>query len=336
MSIHVGSPVMANDPYAVIRNVLDLLRRLGRAPGRALPVNELAEEFGVHRRTILRWARTLAEDDEPWVVREHRDGAAWIRLRAEPLSAGIFQFAATYAATRVLAAGKDPVLALSAETVVERVRDSLSPADRKLIGRVASAFHYVPFAPKSYSDKEDILDVLVRGALRCRVVRASYRSASGKAFEESIEPYTLVLYRDALYVLARTPGARKLRIFAVDRFQKAKLVEGESFTVRTGFTPAEAIGDLGLWQGEGNAVEVVLAFRADAVLRIRERTWPGLKGWRTLEDGREAMTVTLHVTPEVVTWILGWGSAVEVLRPPSLRTAVAEELQKAWHAYEAR
>jgi len=68
-------------------------------------------------------------------------------------------------------------------------------------------------------------------------------------------------------------------------------------------------------------------------LYVAEREWHPSQHLRTLPGGDVELTFHAGGNNEIVRWILGWGDAVEVLRPAPLRQAVAEQLRNAAHIY---
>jgi predicted DNA-binding transcriptional regulator YafY len=78
---------------------------------------------------------------------------------------------------------------------------------------------------------------------------------------------------------------------------------------------------------------VVLRFRADQAPYVRERIWHHTQQFRDLPDGRLEMRFRAGGTFEIARWILGWGDAVEVMRPSSLRRDVAAILTRAAASY---
>jgi len=322
---------MSEPQYPVAMHMFDLLRILERHGGRGQAVNVIAEELGVHRRTIIRYLKALnasVDNDrgEPIVRRESRDGVAWAVMHAPQsrLSAGIYQYAAVFAATRHLTG--DSLLRESASAVLDRLgKDKSIPAD--LVERVASTFHYVPWGPKNYGPDTDVLDTIIRGALYRRPIDVRYRKPGHeKATRRQLEPWTVVMYRDGLYVLARAadggPTAR-LSLFAVDRFEAADLIRDQHFEMPAEFdVDAYFSGTLGLWQTDDPLRLVQLAFTQEAAWVARERRWPGFVSWTQAGD-RDVLELRIPVTVEVISWATAWGPGLEVLAPQSLRQAVA-------------
>ncbi len=328
--------------YRTTTQMLRMVRLLQETYSGARPVNQLADELGVDRRTVVRWLMVLEEEwvDEqgaPIVRREHRSGRAWAVLTGAraPLSASIYQYAAAFAATQQLRAAGDTVLAEGAGDILDRVEQGLSESWRDAVPRVLQSFHYVPFAPKDHSASEDVLDGLVHALIRRHPVEVDYTNAAGATSRQRIEPWSLVMYRDGFYLLAMPPWGRKLLLYAVERMGRVEVDVRATFEVPSSFDPASAFGErLGLWRSDAEAETVRVAFAPSVGPHLRSRRWPGLRSLAPMEDGRVCLEMQVPVTPEITSWVLSWGAAAEVLEPASLRAMVAEELAVGLRAYE--
>lgn len=332
---------MATD-YKTTISILRLIQRLERTHGRALPTNKLAQEFAVHRRTLTRWVLALADavepGEDPPLHREIRAGVSWmVRPQTEPPITGtLFQYAAAYAATLHLRPGGSLVNVL-ADQAVSRIEGGLPIRERQLVERINQAFHYVPFAPKVFDPDDEVLDVLLRGLLKRRIVDVMYDGMNGnKPKELRLAPITLVMYREAFYLLAHIAFGTlsKPHLFAVDRIDSAELHPARTFEPAKDFDVSSWFdGHMGVWRSESPAERVEVAFSSTAAKLVRERRWPGFQELIDLPDGRVKLVMSLPITPEVTSWVLGWGAQAEIIAPASLRDEVGQALQAAAQRY---
>ena len=332
---------MSDPGYRTILQMFDMLRLLQRRGRRGMPVNDVARELGVNRRTVVRYLNALSasidnELGEPIVHRELRDGTAWAVMPGEraPLTANIYQYAAVYAATRHLAS--QSLLAETAGAALDSLEEAHDlPSD--LLERVAGAFCYVPWGPKDQGLDADVLDALVRGAIFRRPVDVVYRRPGAEeAGQWRLEPWCLVMYRDGMYLLGKKtglPAEAEPYLYAVERFEDADVVRNESFEVPASFDPnAFFASGLGIWQTTDAPQTVRLSFTPEAANHARERRWPGGQRW-TVESDCEVLELTVPITPEVVSWVAAWGPEIEVLAPASLRDSVIERHRAALARY---
>jgi predicted DNA-binding transcriptional regulator YafY len=133
--------------------------------------------------------------------------------------------------------------------------------------------------------------------------------------------------------LGRVPAYSRFITLAVERIRELRLTDNP-FVIDATFDPEpysnEAFGVI--WE---KPMTVVLRFRSDQAPYVAEREWHPSQTLKTLRDGRVEMTFHAGGTYEIVRWILGWGDAVEVLRPSRLRNEVAQILQNAAGCYLA-
>ena len=78
---------------------------------------------------------------------------------------------------------------------------------------------------------------------------------------------------------------------------------------------------------------VQIAFEPSAEAAITSRRWTGFSSLSRAEDGRLLLELKVPITPEIKSWVLGWGSVAEVLQPPMLRELIAQETLGAANRY---
>jgi predicted DNA-binding transcriptional regulator YafY len=185
---------------------------------------------------------------------------------------------------------------------------------------------------KPYTGLEPTILQLVEAIIRRRRCKATYRAPGRPAARRfPYDPYRLLSVRGGLYCVGKVPVYPNLATLAVDRIEALELL-GEMFTVDPSFDPkrheAEAFGVV--WE---KPTTVVLRFRAEQATYVREREWHPTQRFRTLQDGRLEMTLGAGGALEVTRWLLGWGDAVEVVRPARLQREVAAKLRAAARQY---
>jgi predicted DNA-binding transcriptional regulator YafY len=80
-------------------------------------------------------------------------------------------------------------------------------------------------------------------------------------------------------------------------------------------------------------IEIVLRFRSDQAPYVRERLWHPSQEILDLPGGKLQLTFRAGGPFEIRRWILGWGDAVEVISPETLRSEIASFLKSAVSAY---
>lgn len=334
----------ASPTYRDGLGMVRIVQLLEQSRRRVILLDDLAAKLDVHRRTARRYVQALEQsattaDGDPLVRIEGRGMNATVVLaeRREPTSSRLYQYAAVFAATRCLTRGEGSALGDSAEQLVASLEKGFQHRLAPLVRRVRETFIYVPFGPKDYRQSEDVLDTIVQASVHRRPLNLRYRTHSGGSYPCRFEPWTVVLYRDALFVHGmqrKTGPTGAIRLLAVDRVQQAEIDKGEHFVVPEDYDPrAWFAGQLGLWHDGGEAELVRIAFSERAAVTAKERVWPGLRGWTEANDGSWVLELAVPVTPEVMTWVMTWGAEARVLEPEGLRDWVIRELEGALKRY---
>jgi proteasome accessory factor B len=112
---------------------------------------------------------------------------------------------------------------------------------------------------------------------------------------------------------------------AVERIRSLDVTE-EAFTVDSAFDPkryeAEAFGVA--WE---KPMTVVVRFSSDQAPYVRERQWHPTQKLRELRDGRIELRLHAGGRFEIMRWVLSWGEAAQLVRPPTLRREIAAKLR---------
>jgi proteasome accessory factor B len=227
-----------------------------------------------------------------------------------------------------------------------KLEQRMSPEERAEHASLGDRFAYVPDGgTKAYEGKEDILDALLTGVLSRRVVRFAYRDARGRARQGYLAPYTMLLYKQGLYVVgsrlrepadgrAIEPGA-PIAVYAVERFTEAEHLRSAPFAAPPGFRITEILnGAFGIHVAtDATPHRVVVEFSAEKAAFVRARVWHPTQTFEELADQRVRLTFTCASLIPVVSWVLEWGPHARAIEPPSLVADIIAELDAARRGY---
>jgi hypothetical protein len=145
------------------------------------------------------------------------------------------------------------------------------------------------------------------------------------------EPWGLALYRNGLYAVGRWSGDAAAasdegpRVHAVERFRRAERRREARFEVPAAFSlDAFFAGAFGIFPG-GAPESISLIFDGAVAPLVQGRRYHPSQTNRRLPDGRVRVRLRLPISPEVVSWLVGWGPRVEVEAPASLHEQVLAE-----------
>lgn len=323
--------------YGSAGRMMRALVAILRSPhGRELGV--LADELSISRKTAERYAKVMiqevpAPDGLPLIELVKTAGRPLLRLRgvADSVDANTYQAASVFFALASLRVLQGTVLHEGASEVWDKYVQKLPSDTRRALENVERKFFYVPFAAKDYSRLEDQMDTILRSVLKPERLEIEYRHSNGRRSKHRFEPYTIVLYRDALYLLGLSYRHKSPIYLAVDRIERVKR-SGERFSLPSGYSPRKLTADVpGIWSGP--EVTVSLKLRGRAEEQIPERRIHPSQTFTPLHGGGTLMRMNVEGWQELAWWILSWGGDVEVLQPKDLRDFVKRSVTAAAALY---
>lgn len=299
----------------------------------------IAETLGVGHRTVQRYARILttefiADNGEPMVERTMRGPKPALRLRSSvaPVQAGLYQYASVMAALRYLPLAHGTVVGDGIDDVLRSIgKDSGLERHTSGPAGLSLSFYHATRGARSYGEHDDVLDELFLAVVRRLILELEYKPPGRDPFRCRFSPYTLVLYDDGLYLhgeaIIEGRKGSVTRLLAVERIHDARAVRKERFLHPPGYDPAKVFGDrLGVWGGAPEPV--VLRFAPSIAYLVQERRWPGDAATDLQADGSIELSMSVPITPELVSFVMSYGTDVEVLAPILLRSRVAQQAQQ--------
>jgi predicted DNA-binding transcriptional regulator YafY len=312
-----------------------LLEKLERSKGATL--EELAESLPPdsqrHARTVRRDLEAL-EASFP-VVTERRNGKTVWRLmdgykRSLKLSFSQTELMALVFSKDLLKPLDGTELQASLDSALQKMTAALPSEGASFVGNLRDFFSVGLGPHKKYREHRDTIETLTRAISRSRTVQIRYFSASRNATtRRNIDPYRLWYAQGALYLIGYCHLREDVRLFSVDRIRSITITN-EPCQMPLGFDVDEYVANT-LMVMRGPPIEVRLRFDRTAAPWVRDREWHRSQRLEPARGGALIMTLQVADTPELVGWILSFGSRVKVLAPESLKGRVREEARKILH-----
>lgn len=332
--------------YNTAIQVVQMLRLLEDCPKGRMEVSKLAEELNVHPRTIKRYIEAIGgvitgARNKPYVerVRVGRTPYAQVnRPDTQTMSITLMEYAALRLATSSMNSLAPESFGYLHETVSEKAEAAVGRENMDRLKDFDRSFVYVPYGPKRYDEEADrVVRWAIEAVTNNHPATIKYESSNGKVQAREIHPLSIVLYRDALYIYARqrkpvaTPN--EFRYFAVDRIQSFAMDQSKTFKKPANYD-AEQLGknSLGIWNS-GKKDRVKLRFTDAGARHVRERSWPNQRDFQEISANEVILEMEIPITPEVITWLAGWGRQVEVLEPEDLIDKLRNHLADALDFY---
>lgn len=322
---------MASESKRRDKQIVRILGILGSLLAGGQPsIQDLARRFRTRRETIYRDLRALEDAGYPIVGDEDghlsrpqllTDGKHAPQVRFTPEEVNALDWAAAQASAGPFAEALD-----NARHKLQAISAALG---QEAVGVAGVTDSWGPTAP---STAPEVLLRLAEAILRRRVCTVTYRtpdSAEPKTYP--YHPYRLLNVSGAFYCVGKVPPHSNLTTLATHRIGAIELT-ADSFavdkTIDLDRRRQEAFGVV--WE---EPTTVVLRFRADQAPYVAERQWHPSQKLKWLPDGRLELMFRAGGSFEICRWILGWGDAVEVIEPETLREQIRTTLSLACELY---
>lgn len=280
---------------------------------------ELADELEISVATTRRDLEALSAAGVPVYPQPGRGGGWQLVGEARTDLSGL-----TASETRALF-----LLAGPAASIAPEVKSALRKLVRALPGTfradAQAAASAVVIDPARWGERGKerpaLVNELQTAVVQRRKVQLGYAGRSGPPSQRLVDPWGLVDKDDIWYLIAGTPKGQ--RTFRVDRITEAALTE-EPADRPDDFELAEA------WRRVIDAMEqrrstVLATVLIDArfVPIVQDHFGRHCEVLGTEDDGRIRLQVAAHMPQSIAEQLAGWGNAVEVLEPESVRGELA-------------
>ena len=326
--------------YPQIHRLIRILQIL--SSGRKITTNDLFQRFDgrVSRRTLQRDLLTLSEAEIPLISEKTKSNEnAWSLMShfrsfvAVPL--GTNEYLAAHILKSNLRIFEGTPFEKEIKSLIDKI-DQIVPEDVFLEVKQAGAenlFENYSAGMFDYSPYGAIIDGLISTILnktKCLVTYFNPIEAKDKTFY--IEPEKMVYYGGALYAIVFVPRFKQYVLLAVQRIRNLRPSD-EQFPKNHVFNENDFwSGRFGLFAAE--KVEIMLRFSKEIRHHIEGRQWHPSQTMKNDKHGNLILEMNVGISPELVTWIMGWHMFVEVLQPQELIDEIKENLNRMKTLYE--
>jgi predicted DNA-binding transcriptional regulator YafY len=315
-----------------------LLRLLPRSPRKATAAGLRglleAEGFAVTGRTVQRDLQTLStafaiENDErnkPYGWRWARDAPALSLPALSPAEALAFRLVRQFSAPLLPASVMDVLAAHF--TAADRALSAAPDVARNWPAKVrivhpTQVLKTPAIPPKVYAD--------VTGALLHGRMLAARYGREGKEKRRELHPLALVQRGPVTYLVARASSFPDARLYVLHRFSGTQVLEQKANTA--GFDVDAYLAGGALEFGDGAQIRLEALLERSAAQHLRESPLSDDQSLAEEPDGRVRLRATVRDTRQLRWWLLGFGTAAEVVKPPALRAdfrGIARKLARAY------
>lgn len=302
--------------------VISVINILAKNP--ATSARELAAKLQVSERSVYRYLRDLKQfgyhfnttwDQETGVKRHTLTSLTFTAAEALAVAAACQSF---------LSEGLP--FCHDLEEALLKIKAAINPHEEKrTFYRLQHRFTYLTQKLRDYTPWLEQIGKIRDCIRQNRMLIAVYDShASGKR-ERAMDPYDLFWSEGDMYLAAYCHKNKSMRSFKVNRFGKVTKTS-KTFDRDPKFNLDNYLGKSWRVYRSREEIELKILIYPPAARFFLESTFHDSQKTQKHPDGKVTCTLTTYNTPELKSFLLSWGSQVQVLQPKELRNAIKNEL----------
>ena len=324
--------------YPAALNMAKLIYTLA-TQGRSLTLEDILRILDISERTARRYVKAINEflsnRQGESLIKVTKTGGVerWRLNETMPLEATSYQLMSLYLGSILMASLDQTVVRDGLMDVFTDLEETIPLAQRALLKNYQKKFYTTGFGSRRYEEVDEHIDVVLRGLLNQFKLELYYRSKKGER-QYLVQPYTLVMHRDALYLNAWVESYGEIRTFRVDNILQAKLTK-DYFDYPTDYSPELFYEkSFGVFKGDGaNEITVVIEFPENLYDYVANRSWIANQEISPVQDGKFQMKVVVSNLFEIFHWVMSIGSEARVIEPEELIEMVRGEALKILGSY---
>jgi proteasome accessory factor B len=319
-----GKPAGHYTQAARLHNVIRLIESHS-----GITLDDLVEETGVDRRTVHRDLVAIQQAGYPLTARREGGHKVYRFLTATrqvpPITFTLDELMSLHLLKAC--AGLLPPEPFGAEidAIFAKIHAALPPRSVAHLERIARVSLPRFQGVRTYAVSAELLSELRRSLLFQYRVKLSYSRSGKEATLYEIDPYTLVLAKGGLYLLAHAHNRGAVRLFAVERIA-GLTVTRQRFEIPDDFIPEACFSDaFGLVTDQ--PMQLKVRFDSEVAHMVRDRIWRPGQTMLAEPDGSVLLSFEAAGSLEILAWVLSYGRHAELLEPPELRKELRRQVK---------
>lgn len=221
----------------------------------------------------------------------------------------------------------------TARHLIDRIMNNLPQPDKAYIETLSELLKVrESYVGLEKNLSEETINTVRKGIEQNKRLLINYHSFnSDETTERQFDPYIIEIYEGCYHLVGYCHLRNSVRDLRISRIQDVQLL-GESFQRPKKFYENYKKGRFGKLAGE-EQIRLVLKFKGEGARYVKE--YENVKADFLVEerDGSLTFEKTTTMTPEIIKWVLSFGSDVIVLEPRALKEEVIDEVRRMTERY---
>jgi proteasome accessory factor B len=184
-----------------------------------------------------------------------------------------------------------------------------------------------------YSKLDDLIHQVIDAIVNKNWLQIIYQGrdeTTGKTY--MIFPYRLFSYHGSIYLATYSSQHQNTISLAMQRIKSIAFAENMTDPAPSFSLENYRNKRFGVFSGPQETIQLKIDPRY--ALYFRNRSWHPSQEIKIQNDGSLLLTMEVPLSPELITWILGWHTAIKVIKPESLIEMIKQQLTETLIIYQ--
>ncbi|MNX11597.1 HTH domain protein [compost metagenome] len=315
------------------RRLIELMMVVNRK--RKFTVKELAEEFGVSTRTMLRDLQELSGMGVPLYSQVGAGGGYQVLAERSlpPISFTENEAFSIFFASHALRHFSSLPFEASAESALRKFYRYLSEDVKRQIDEMR---HRVDFFTHTRPERADYLEILLQASISRLPVTINYGIRENETNQRTIQPIGIYAHEGYWFCPAYCYLRKAYRLFRADRIRSAVLADAEALSSTVDVSEVDLTNWGILFYSKQESVDVKVKLTAKGIELFRDKSW--IFPWGEVHSSDNGTGILeMGIFPSEILffaeYFFSFGAEAVVLQPKELREAVRRKLVRTLDEY---
>jgi len=218
-------------------------------------------------------------------------------------------------------------------SVIDKLED-MAPGDVYMeLNTVSDIIWDQDFGAYDYSHLDDMIEKLIQVILKNQWINISYIS-SGEINHKTfiLFPYRLFTYHGTLYLVVYLPKHKNTISLVLQRIKSIEIINDYNLAAPEFNIETFRQNRFGVFGGDIQTVKLFI--KHEYAIYFRNRSWHPSQKTTKNTDGSLLLEMEIPLSPELITWILGWHEGIKVVSPKSLVYKIKDKLERTINIYK--
>ena len=303
--------------------------------------DKIKNDFEVEKRTVYRDIEAIEKAGFPLSQDADILDARIVRWKLENsmkvakfLALSPRELLALYLSKSALIPLKDTPFYEDIVSSFKKIESVLGPKSLDFLSEISRSVQFEPKVRWGLGLDPAVIDTVTACCNEGQRLQVDYNSANSQSISRRIlEPHFMYFAKGSIYLVALDINDNKVKVFSLSRMAKPEMLDEICKSIPVG--PEDYFRhSIGVFRQSQDFEEVELHFDQSVATYINERRWHPSQQVIVRGDSSVDVRLFVNINPELIHWIMGFGSAVKVMSPSSLKEEIVKSAEKVIAIYK--